>query len=475
MMDSEQFACDITNLDRAALLWIMDHTYGNIYVSGPDGEILFVNHHVEDVFHIPREQLLSMNTKDLSGSGLINRSTTLEAMREKRTVIGSYQSKFGKEYFAISTPMLDENGEIRLVMTYSQERTTYDQFYEAIQQERALTESYKSMLNFLTASAKAGRSVIIESPVMKQLYSRTAHIAKTDSTVFIYGESGIGKDVMATYIHEVSNRSAQVFLTVNCASIQPNLIESELFGYVGGAYTGASRHGKPGLFELANGGTLFLDEIGELPIDSQAKLLRVIETGEFSRVGDGGKNAMRTDVRIIAATNRNIKQMVSQGRFREDLYYRLNVIPIKIPPLRERREDIVPLANYFLSELNRKYSMERSFSPELLSMLQDYPWPGNVRELRNLVEYLVITSVDSVIRKDQRIMELLNCESVREPAETEAGQAPATPSGSVRKQYTDMERRRVLDALVQANGNKTKAAQLLGISKGKLYRLMKKL
>ena len=230
---------------------------------------------------------------------------------------------------------------------------------------------------------------------MKKILQVCQKISKTDSTVLIRGESGTGKGVLASYIHKISHRKKNTFLKINCAALPEDLLESELFGYVRGAFTGANKSGKIGLIEAANGGTLFLDEIGELPLSLQAKLLQVIQDKEYIPIG--GNKVKHVDVRIIAATNRNLEEMVKNKQFREDLFYRLNVIEIEIPPLRERQEDIIPLSYSFLYKFNEKYGENKLISQECLDLFSCYHWPGNIRQLENLIERLVIVTNNPVI------------------------------------------------------------------------------
>lgn len=230
---------------------------------------------------------------------------------------------------------------------------------------------------------------------MENILQLAAKIADVDSTVLILGESGVGKEVIARFIHKRSHRDKGPFVKINCGAIPETLLESELFGYETGAFTGAKRQGKPGLIEMANEGTLFLDEIGELPLNLQVKLLQVLQEHRLVRIG--GIKPITVNIRVIAATNRDIENMVKKGEFREDLFYRLNVVPITIPPLRERRDDIIPLIYHFLEEYNRKYDKAKKISAEAKDILIKYNWPGNVRELENTVERLVVTVEEDVI------------------------------------------------------------------------------
>ncbi|HWI54196.1 MAG TPA: sigma 54-interacting transcriptional regulator, partial [Desulfobacteria bacterium] len=237
--------------------------------------------------------------------------------------------------------------------------------------------------------------MVTYSPKMLDLVELSIRVAQVDSTVLICGESGVGKELLAKLIHGQSARATGPFVKINCGAIPENLLESELFGYESGAFTGANRQGKLGMFELAHGGTLFLDEIGELPLGLQVKLLRAIQEQEFVRIG--GVKARRVDIRFIAATNRDLEGMVETGNFREDLYFRLNVIPLTVPPLRERREDILPLIHHLQIKFTEKFKVERNFSPEVLRIFLNYSWPGNVRELENIVERLFVISPGPVV------------------------------------------------------------------------------
>ncbi|MFZ5631480.1 MAG: sigma-54 interaction domain-containing protein [Bacillota bacterium] len=241
--------------------------------------------------------------------------------------------------------------------------------------------------------------IIASSPQMREVLKLAGQVASTDCTVILLGESGVGKDVIARYIHEKGPRAASPFIKVNCGAIPETLLESELFGYERGAFTGANREGKVGKFEQAKNGTIFLDEVGDLPLPLQVKLLHVLQEHEIVRVG--GSLSRQIDARVVAATNRNLKEMVSQGKFREDLYFRLNVIPIQIPPLRRRKEDIIPLVMHFKQKYEKKYNICHRCTPDLLQTFQNYDWPGNVRELENTIERIyVMISNDKLVTPD---------------------------------------------------------------------------
>lgn len=299
--------------------------------------------------------------------------------------------------------------------------------------------------------------IIGNAPQMKQIFEMIKQVAPTKATVLITGESGTGKELIASAIHTHSLRKDAPFIDVHCAALAETLLESELFGHERGAFTGAVQL-KPGRFEIADGGTLFLDEISEINLAVQVKLLRVLETQKFQRVG-GTKN-IKVDIRLIAATNTSLEQKIKEGKFREDLYYRLNVVSIKVPPLRERKEDIPLLFAAFLKEFDKEHKRQiKGVRPDALQKLVDYSWPGNVRELRNLVESIVILTQKSEITMDDL------------PQHIKDGVAPTVlkEAGNIR----DAEKMLIQEALRKTNDNKTRAAQLIGISRRTLHRKLK--
>ena len=307
---------------------------------------------------------------------------------------------------------------------------------------------------------------------MKKLFEKILTVAPTDVTVLITGESGTGKELIANAIHQNSPRKNNIFLPKNCAAIPGEILESELFGHEKGAFTGAVSQ-KMGKFELASNGTLFLDEIGEMSLDLQAKLLRIIEQKEFMRVG--GNKLIKVKTRIIAATNQNLEELVKSGKFREDLYFRLKVVHLKIPPLRERKGDIPLLVNHFIKKFGETHNKPGiSITPEALKILEHYPWPGNVRELQNLIESLVIFSNENIIEPHHLPDEVVEKSSYK----TEIKQQPLPePEDSVIIKLGDpleeIEKRVILKTLRKFNGNKTHTAKALGIGLRTLHRKLK--
>jgi len=296
------------------------------------------------------------------------------------------------------------------------------------------------------------------SPAMQEVYDLIVRVARTSSTVLLTGETGTGKDVVAETLHRMSRRSDQRFVAVNCGAIQPTLIESELFGHEPGSFTGATRTRK-GLFEQARGGSLFLDEVAEMPLDLQVKLLRVLETKTVKRVG--GEKAIDVDVRLIAATNRSPEEAVEQGKLREDLFYRLQVFPIRVPPLRDREGDVELLASFFLSELNEGVKEPKQFDARALDALGAYEWPGNVRQLRNVVERAFILAEGKITADHVRL------DAKQRRSGSRAG--GSEPSIEVGMSIAEAEKRLILATLEQLDGDKKRAAEMLGISLKTLY------
>ncbi len=309
------------------------------------------------------------------------------------------------------------------------------------------------------AAGPAERGLIVESAAMRRALDLVARVAEHNTTVLITGESGTGKEVVARAIHRASPRASKAFVGINCAAIPESLLESELFGHVRGAFTGASSD-KTGLFESANGGTILLDEIGELPLGLQAKLLRVLQESEIRRVGD--QKTRRVDARVLAATARDLEAEVRSGRFREDLYYRINVVVIELPPLRERENDIAPLARHFVARLAQRFGRPLSLSEDALAWLEQQPWPGNVRELENAIERAAVLNEKAILeQKDFQIVP---------PLRTERGSGGEdTTDGTLRSVVEDAERRAIVDALKATDGNRRAAAQRLGVSLRTLF------
>ncbi|MFF2857536.1 sigma-54 interaction domain-containing protein [Peribacillus sp. NPDC058002] len=378
-----------------ALDAIIENSYDGIYITDQDGVTLYTNSAIERITGIPKEYYIGKSVDQLIKRGILNASVTHKVVKLRRTVSVVQDNFAGKETLITGSPVFNAEGEIEQVVTNIRDLSDLNELMHELTKVNELNNQYKQEIEKLRKiTSKDG--VVFVSDKMKMIYEIAERISDIDATVLILGETGVGKDVLARNIYNRSIRSKKGdFIKINCGAIPADLLESELFGYEGGAFTGANQKGKPGMFELAESGILFLDEVGELPLQLQVKLLRALQEREIQRIG--GTKPKKIDVRIIAATNRNLSEMVKSGDFREDLFYRLNVIPITIPPLRERREDILALIDLFLTKANEQYKFSKEIDSRLKEYFYQHDWPGNVRELINIVERLVVLTDNQIL------------------------------------------------------------------------------
>ncbi|PFA67431.1 Fis family transcriptional regulator [Bacillus sp. AFS015802] len=370
---------------------IIESSYDVIYITDKNGVTLKTNSAIERITGIPKQYYIGKSVDALMKRGILKSSVTQKVIEQKRSVSTIQYNYSGKETLITGNPVINDDGEIEKVVTNIRDLSELNELQTALKKANELNDSYKKEIERLKGVTKRDGDVVIASHQMKLIYEMAERIADVDATVLILGETGVGKDVLAKFIYSQSIRAKQgEFIKLNCGAIPPDLLESELFGYEGGAFTGANAKGKQGMLELADNGILFLDEVGELSLALQVKLLRTLQEKEIRRVG--ATKSKKVNVRIIAATNRNLKEMVQNGEFREDLYYRLNVIPIAIPPLKGRRDDILPLIQLFLQQTNHKYGKDKTIDVKLNDFFYRYNWPGNVRELSNLIERMVLTT-----------------------------------------------------------------------------------
>lgn len=436
--------------------YALDHFPGSVIIIDSAANILYANDMSAQMLGVTKEWLLSSNMHTIIQSGLARESAGLSVL-EQNCEIMYYIPNYRDEGMLVSSfPMREPGDKISAVFTYSQDEHFLKKYIEWADAEKAKLSSALQII-----SEEKYSSVIAENCDMQRLLRLAEHVAPSSATVTLYGESGVGKEVIAQFIHQKSKRANQIFLPINCSAIPEALAESEFFGYEKGAFTGANNSGKLGFFEIANRGTLFLDEVGELSLSLQAKLLRVLESGEFSRVG--GSGLIHSDTRILCATNRDLKQMVADGTFREDLYYRLNVLPLHIPPLRERKEDILPLAKHFLQEMNRRNGYNKVFSPEAARSMREYRWPGNVRELRNIVERMVIITDGDIISADSYFL------NTASGADRDS-QLLADIGTPLKEAMREMERKYLEKCLEKCDGKVGQLAKMLHVHPSGLYR-----
>ena len=368
---------------------IIENSFDGIYITDGQANTIKVNRSYENITGLRKREVLGHSMHELVKHNVISVSGSLMAIKERRVITLQQEFKTGRKALITSSPVYDNKGKIIMVVTNVRDLTELYNLKEEVQKKTQEEIKLRQELEHVREKLMDDNMVVHDKRSLAALLLADK-VAPLDATVMLLGETGVGKEVFAKYIFQNSRRKDKSFIKINCGAIPANLIESELFGYEKGAFTGANKNGKMGLFEVADKGTIFLDEIGELPMSMQVKLLRVLQEQEIERIG--GSQPIKIDVRIIAATNRNLEKMVKEKSFREDLYYRLMVFPINIPPLRERTGDIVPLSELFISNLNKKYGFSKRFSMEAEQILKNYNWPGNIRELKNIIERAIIIS-----------------------------------------------------------------------------------
>jgi PAS domain S-box-containing protein/TyrR family helix-turn-helix protein len=377
---------------KAELDAIIEASFDSIFVTDAKANVVSINEAYTRITGIKAEEIIGKNMYDLVEQGLYDRSATIQVIENHTPITFVQTLKSGKTLLVTGNPVLNDEGELAWVITNGRDITELMRLKQEVELAQNLSKHYEEELKKVVQSGE----MIVNSSKTKELLDLAIRLGKVDSTVLIYGESGVGKELIARELHKNSNRKDKPLININCAAIPETLLESELFGYESGAFSGAKKGGKMGIFELASGGTLFLDEIGEMPPTLQSKLLRAIQEKEILRIG--ATNPIKIDVRLITATNRDLWEMTRRGQFRQDLYYRLNVVPIHVPPLRERKEEIPALTFHFLHLFNEQYGMNKKIDERMIASLLDYDWPGNVRELRNAIERAIVTNPDEIIR-----------------------------------------------------------------------------
>ena len=454
----------IVDLTMKQLYQIIENSYDGMYITDGEANTLFLNKSYEKITGMKRNDMIGKNMRYLVENKYLSQSGTLLVLESKKNVTIEQKFKTGKTVLVSSSPVFNDNGEITLVVTNVRNVTELYELKEQVKKNMELTEKYYSQLEGIRQQLLKFSDIIAKDEKMLNTLEMAKKVAKVDTTVLLLGETGVGKEKIAKYIHKNSIRSNKSFIKIDCGSIPYNLIESELFGYEKGAFTGANKDGKIGLFELADGGSIFLDEIGELPLDMQVKLLRVLQEGEIKRVG--GTEVIKIDVRVVAATNRNLKDMVEKKTFREDLYYRLNVVPIKILPLRERKDDIEPLIEHFMCVFSKKYDFNKIITPAALDSLKEYKWPGNVRELKNIIERVIImSSGNKILRSDLPIKEVWD---------SDVSSSNMWNEKLTLKEAVENLEESIIESSLEKHGNVRDAAKELGINASTLVRKRKK-
>ncbi|HEY5674856.1 MAG TPA: sigma 54-interacting transcriptional regulator [Malonomonas sp.] len=374
---------------------IINSSSDGLFVCDGSGRILRVNPASERINNASAAQLVGRDYLDAARDGLvILPSATLEAIKQRKQISLLQENRHGRKLISTATPVFDESGALIRVVVSERDITEMDRLQRQLEEQLLLGDQFRHQVLELQQQQLDSRTIIARSPGMLKALRQARKISEVDSTVLLLGESGVGKGLFADLIHKNSRRAAQPIIKINCGAIPETLIEAELFGYEKGAFTGAVGS-KPGQLELADGGIIFLDEIAELPLGSQVKLLRFMEDGQLTRLGSTRSRTL--NVRILAATNRDLQQMIDAGQFRLDLYYRLSVIPLSIPPLRERKECLLPLIHSYIEQFSKRSGSSKRLTAAALELLSNYSYPGNVRELMNLCERLVVMAESDLI------------------------------------------------------------------------------
>ncbi len=446
---------------------IIDSSNDGLWICDGDGIVLKINPASEYMTHVKSEDMVGRSMTELVKEGLINQSVTLEVLKTKKKVSILQKTSHGKELFLTGNPIFDAQGNLFRVVVNERDITEIKALQKELDEKEALNNQYRQDLLEMQIEEMESRQIIARTPEYVNIIQQAVKLGTVDSTVLLLGESGTGKGVLADLIHKYSPRKNNPMIKLNCGSIPEALVESELFGYEKGAFTGAGKTGKAGKFEMAHKGIIFLDEIAELPLSSQVKLLRFLEDGQISRVG--GTTCKTVDVRIIAATNRNLKDMVAREQFRSDLFYRLNVIPLTLPPLRNRRNCILPLINHFTDQFRRRYNKkEVMLSRKALSALLEYNYPGNVREMINICERMVVMSHDGHVRLEDLPA------SIRESLSPEASESDVWHPGQTLKERVDAIEKEILEKALSFHGTQAKMAESLGLNQSTVARKLKK-
>lgn len=446
------------NFDR-----IMDAIHDDLLIADGNGEVIRVSPDFEEVYGISRVKAIGKTVYELEKEGYFRPSVVARVIRDKQRVTMRQKTNRNRDIVVTASPIFDDQGQLQFIVSFSRDITEMIDLQKQYSRLENEIEKYKAELNEFRKGSIIADGVIGKSPQLENIMQIINRVSDFDANILLSGPSGVGKTMFAKIIHQSSRRKNGPFIDINCAAIPENLLESELFGYEKGSFTGAGSNGKIGLVELANDGTLLLDEISEMPLRLQAKLLKTIQDKVITRVG--GTREININFRLIAASNRDLESYADEGRFRKDLFYRLNVVNINIPPLKDRKEDVLPLCNYFLDNINRKYDMKKNLHPYAMETLMNYSWPGNVRELANVIERASVTSAGDMIRKEELALELSGNGSDDSFLKGEYG--------SLEQAMTEYEGKIIRDAY-EKFGSSVEVGKALGISQPTAYRKISK-
>ncbi len=472
MLNQKQGISNSLELQHFELIFeaIMTHSRDGLFVVDNTGLVVMVNRATEDMFGFNKTEVLGRNVEDLVSEGFYEPSVSVMVIEEKKPMSVIQTTRYKKQVLSTGIPIFDDNGEVQFVLVNDRDISHINQLAQTLYLSEPTEEGLRMDYSKGDIASTELEKMVVKSPPMIEVVQTAIQAAKFNIPMIITGESGVGKSMIARLVHQLSPRRNYPFVDVNCAALTPSLIESELFGHKGGAFTGASANGKKGLFETADKGTLFLDEIGEIPPSMQVKLLKFLETMELRHVG--GTTPIKVDTRIIAATNQNLEKMVETGKFRKDLFFRLNVVPLRIPRLGRRPEDIIPLALSFIDRFNQEFNTHKLLTQPVCQMLSRYHFPGNVRELENLIKRLVTMTPQDKIELTH-LPPLPSASSRASESEHPAAptKAPGTTSPPLDYQAeVSLFEKELLGRAVAYHGSQRKAAMALGISQSTLSR-----
>ena len=439
--------------EKLTALILGDAIADGICIVDAKGIVTNINHCYTEITEITEAEIVGRPIRELLDKKYFSDAVSLDVLKTKQKVSAlSTIYRNNKKVLIVGIPFLDANKNVSKVITVMRNMTELIRLKEELEEAEQKKRQYREALNSLKRD-RAENGFVGNAPSIIRVKELIEYVAKTDATVLITGETGSGKEVVAREIFKQSNRKNGPYVKVNCSAIPENLLESELFGYVKGAFTGADKKDKKGLFETADNGTILLDEISEMPLKLQTKILRVLQERELTRVG--GTESIKINTRVIVSTNKSLEEMVKQNLFRADLYYRLNVFPIKLPSLRERQDDIPEIAAAFLAKFNRIYDKNKGFSSQAIAALVGYEWPGNVRELENIVERLVILSSDKVLSRED--VERIIYMGEKKPSVMNSLDMGQTSLKQAVREYE----REIIERVLKQYGNSYKAAEIL--------------
>ncbi|MFZ4855206.1 MAG: sigma 54-interacting transcriptional regulator [Desulfuromonadaceae bacterium] len=444
---------------------IIDSSSDGLWICDAEANVLRINPASERVNKIQAREVVGRNMRELVQEGFVDRSVTLEVIKTG-TVFNMLQQREGSKLILTGNPVFNTDGDLIRVVVSERDVTEIDTLQRELEEQGAIKDQMLHHMLEMQQLELESRRVIAKSPCMLKALRQALKVSVVDSSVLILGESGVGKGLFADLIHKNSRRADKPLIKINCGAIPESLIESELFGYEKGAFTGAQTSGKPGYLELADGGTLFLDEIAELPTASQVKLLRFLEDGRVTRLG--GTKSRTVNVRILAATNRNLEEMVKQERFRLDLYYRLKVIPIHVPSVRERKECVLPMVHHYIDIYGEKNGIKKRLSGAVSDALSTYHYPGNVRELINICERLVVMSETEVIDLQDLPGEIIG------HAKEVSTSLASWPETMTLQQAIESVERSILAQALERYANQSQVADVLGVNQSTISKKLKR-